>query len=96
MKIRTLVVALVAFVFGIIFAAYPNKPITYVICFAPGGESDITARLQQPYLEKILGVPIVITYKEGGGGAVGWTELVTRARPDGYTIYGTNLPHIIL
>lgn len=96
MKIRTLVVALVAFVFGIIFAAYPTKPITYVICFPPGGESDITARFQQPYLEKILGVPIVITYKEGGGGAVGWTELVTRARPDGYAIYGTNLPHTIL
>ncbi|HBT40450.1 MAG: Uncharacterized protein XD58_1589 [Thermotoga sp. 50_1627] len=97
MKVRVLVVlfALLALTF-VLAEKYPSKPITYVICFAPGGESDITARLQQPYLEKILGVPIVITYKEGGGGAVGWTELVTRAKPDGYTIYGTNLPHTIL
>ena len=97
MKARVLVALLV--MLAAVFASaqkFPSKPVTYVISFAPGGESDITARLQQPYLEKILGVPIVITYKEGGGGAVGWTELVTRAKPDGYTIYGTNLPHIIL
>ena len=39
--------------------------------FDPGGESDITARLQQPYLEEALGQKVVITYKVGGGGAVG-------------------------
>ena len=76
-------------------AKYPENPITYVICFNPGGESDITARIQQQPLEKILGVPIVIVYKKGGGGAVGWSEL-TRTKPDGYTIYGTNLPHTIV
>ena len=76
-------------------SGYPEKPITYVVCFNPGGESDITARLQQKLLEEIVGVPIVITYKQGGGGAVGWSELM-RAKPDGYTIYGTNLPHIIV
>ncbi len=74
---------------------YPVKPINYVICFDPGGESDITARMQQKLLEKILGVPIVIVYKKGGGGAVGWSDL-TRVKSDGYTIYGTNLPHIIV
>jgi tripartite-type tricarboxylate transporter receptor subunit TctC len=76
-------------------AKFPDKPITYVICFNPGGESDITARIQQQPLEKILGVPVVIVYKKGGGGAVGWSEL-TRTKPDGYTIYGTNLPHTIV
>jgi len=82
---------------SLVFAAdFPTKPITYVICFDPGGESDITARIQQPYLEKVLGVPVVITYKPGGGGATGWSELVNRATPDGYSVYGTNLPHIIL
>jgi tripartite-type tricarboxylate transporter receptor subunit TctC len=74
---------------------YPIKPINYVVCFDPGGESDITARMQQKLLENILGVPLVIVYKKGGGGAVGWSDL-TRAKPDGYTIYGTNLPHIIV
>jgi len=78
-----------------VFAAYPDKPITYVICFNPGGESDITARIQQQPLEKVLGVPVVIVYKKGGGGAVGWSELM-RTKPDGYTIYGTNLPHTIV
>jgi tripartite-type tricarboxylate transporter receptor subunit TctC len=56
---------------------------------------DITARIQQQPLEKALGVPVVIVYKKGGGGAVGWSELM-RTKPDGYTIYGTNLPHIIV
>ncbi|AFM21985.1 hypothetical protein Anamo_1376 [Acetomicrobium mobile DSM 13181] len=76
-------------------AAYPERPITYVIAFNPGGESDITARAQQPYLEKILGTQIIITYKIGGGGAVGWSDIV-RAKPDGYTICGHNIPHIIV
>jgi len=76
-------------------AKYPDKPVTYVICFNPGGESDITARIQQKPLEKALGVPVVIVYKKGGGGAVGWSELM-RTKPDGYTIYGTNLPHTIV
>jgi tripartite-type tricarboxylate transporter receptor subunit TctC len=76
-------------------AEYPDKPVTYVICFNPGGESDITARIQQQPLEKILGVPIVMVYKKGGGGAVGWSELMS-TKPDGYTIYGTNLPHTIV
>lgn len=74
---------------------YPNKQITYLIPFDPGGQSDREARRQQPLLEKILGQKIVIDYKVGGGGAVGWSELV-RSKPDGYTICGFNIPHIIL
>src|SRR5512137_3085038 len=68
---------------------YPIKPITYLVVWDPGGQSDRTARLQQPLLEKILGQKIVIDYKVGGGGAVGWAQFV-RTRPDGYTIVGTN------
>jgi len=73
---------------------YPIKPITYLVVWDPGGQSDRTARLQQPLLEKILGQKIVIDYKVGGGGAVGWAQFV-RTRPDGYTIVGTNLPTIV-
>lgn len=76
-------------------AGYPSKPITYIICFNPAGESDITARFQEQPLKKLLGVDVVITYKIGGGGSVGWSELV-RSKPDGYTIAGHNLPHTIL
>jgi len=91
------ILGLVALVFGQVVAAagFPEKPITYMICFDPGGESDITARLQQKYLEDALKAKVVITYKVGGGGAVGWSELV-RSKPDGYTIAGDNLPHTIL
>lgn len=74
---------------------YPKKPITYLVCFDPGGQSDREARRQQPLLEKILGQKIIIDYKVGGGGALGWTELV-RAKPDGYLMAGINIPHIIL
>ncbi|HSR12560.1 MAG TPA: tripartite tricarboxylate transporter substrate binding protein [Thermodesulfobacteriota bacterium] len=73
---------------------YPTKPINYLVVWDPGGQSDRTARLQQPQLEKMLGQKIVIDYKVGGGGAVGWAQFV-RARPDGYSIVGTNLPTIV-
>jgi len=76
-------------------ADFPNKRITYNICFNPGGESDITARFQEQVLKKILGVDIAINYKIGGGGALCWSELV-RTKPDGYTIAGHNLPHTAL
>lgn len=74
---------------------YPTKSITYTVPFDPGGQSDVEARRQQPMLEDILGTSIVVTYKSGGGGAVGWAELVN-ARPDGYSMTGINIPHIIL
>ena len=80
---------------GIAIAEYPDRPITYIIPFNPGGESDITARLQEPVLEKILGVDINVTHKPGGGGAVAWSEFQRTAKPDGYTLIGVNIPHII-
>ncbi|MDL2210804.1 tripartite tricarboxylate transporter substrate binding protein [Desulfovibrio sp. OttesenSCG-928-O18] len=76
-------------------AAYPEKPVNYIIPFNPGGESDIFARAQQRLMEKALGQSILIHYKPGGGGALGWQELA-KAKPDGYTTSGFNLPHIVL
>ena len=87
--------AVVMFVPGIAIAEYPDKPITYTIPFNPGGESDITARLQEPILEKDLGVTVNVTHKPGGGGAVAWSEFQRTAKPDGYSIIGCNIPHII-
>jgi tripartite-type tricarboxylate transporter receptor subunit TctC len=51
--------------------------------------------MQQPYLEKILGVPIVVNYMPGAGGALAWTKF-TQMKPDGYNVCGINIPHIIL
>lgn len=73
--------------------AYPTRQITYMVTFDPGGQSDVEARRQQPLLERSLGQRVVITYKPGGGGALGWAEMV-RGRPDGYVITGINLPQI--
>jgi len=76
-------------------AEFPDKPISYIIPFGPGGESDITARLQQPFFKEKFGQDLVISYKDGGGGAVGWASLNTM-KGDGYTVMGVNLPHIVL
>ena len=59
---------------------YPKGPITYVIPFNPGGQSDVEARLQQPYLEKILGVKIVVEYKPGAPTARQGTSKKTTIR----------------
>ena len=76
-------------------ADFPKGPITYIIPFNPGGQSDVEARLQQPYLEKILGTKIIVEYKPGAGGALAWTQF-SKAKPDGYSVCGINIPHIIL
>lgn len=80
---------------AVALAEFPEKPVTYTIPFNPGGESDITARLQEPELEKDLGVAVNVTHKPGGGGAVAWGDFQRTAKPDGYSIVGVNIPHII-
>ncbi len=72
-----------------------NGPVDYIIPFGPGGESDISARLQQPFFKHKFGEDMVISYKPGGGGAVGWASL-NGLNGDGQTIMGVNLPHIII
>ena len=78
-----------------VMAGYPEKPITYQIPFGPGGQSDLEARRQQPLLEDALGVKVIVQYKPGGGGSIGWANLISK-KPDGYFISGINIPHIVL
>lgn len=75
-------------------AVFPSKNVTYMVPFNPGGQSDITAQYQKELLEEALGVTVIIKHVAGAGGAVGWSTLAKSA-PDGYTICGNNLPHII-
>lgn len=74
---------------------FPNRTITYVIPFNPGGESDVTARFQQPFMEKLTGQSVVITSKPGAGGATAWAQL-NGMDNDGHTIMNTIVPHTIL
>jgi len=69
--------------------------LNYVIAFPAGGESDVTARLQEPVLKSVSGKDIVIQYKVGAGGATAWASL-NKLPADGSTVMGTNLPHIFL
>ena len=64
---------------------FPSKPITIIVSWAPGGGMDLNTRALQPLLEKILGQPVVIINKSGGGGTIGFTE-GAKASPDGHTI----------
>jgi tripartite-type tricarboxylate transporter receptor subunit TctC len=64
--------------------AWPNRSITFVVPYAPGGYTDLVARLTARYVEKALGKPVVIDNRAGAGGIVG-TQAVASAAPDGYT-----------
>ena len=81
---------------GVAFAAYPEQPIKMVIAYAPGGGTDIIARLTAQFMQKHLGssTAFVVPNKPGAGGALGFTELMN-ATPDGYTVGFINTPNVL-
>ncbi len=64
---------------------YPNRPVTMIVAFPPGGADDATARILQDPMQKALGQPIVIENAGGAGGMIAAAK-AARAEPDGYTI----------
>lgn len=74
-------------------AAYPDRPIHYVLHVSPGGATDVLARKLGQGLQKALGVPVVIENRPGGRGAAEMA-VVTHARPDGYTIGAATSTHL--
>ena len=80
--------------------AWPNKPVTLLVPFPPGGSTDMIARTLAPKLQEKLGNSFIVDNKAGAGGTVGAAQ-AKRAAPDGYTIFVSSLgpfvigPHLI-
>jgi tripartite-type tricarboxylate transporter receptor subunit TctC len=73
----------------------PTRPITLVVGFPPGGQTDFAARSIQVGLQKALGVSVVIDNRAGAGGNLG-TEAVMAARPDGTTLLAGNISPMVI
>ena len=70
--------------------AYPDKPIRLIVAYAPGGATDIVARMISQELTPILGQSVIVENRAGGGTIVG-TESIKRSTPDGYSLlFATN------
>ncbi len=76
-------------------AAYPDKPVQYIIPFTAGGESDLAARLQAQAFSVKYKQEMIVINKPGAGGALAWSQM-NNMPGDGHTIVGVNLPHIVL
>ena len=74
--------------------SFPSRPIRMIVPFAPGGGSDVLARILGPRLSERLGQPIVIDNRQAAAGVVG-ADLVAKAVPDGHTILATTTTFVI-
>ena len=65
--------------------SWPDRPVTMVVPFAPGGTPDVASRLVAPKMTQVLGQPVVIENRAGAGSTIG-TRSVLQAKPDGHTV----------
>jgi tripartite-type tricarboxylate transporter receptor subunit TctC len=92
----TLAGILLAVAVGAALAAYPDKAVTVIVPFPPGGSTDVIARTLAADLQKQLGQPFVVENRAGATGTIGATQ-VKRAAPDGYTLFVSSLgPFVIV
>ena len=72
---------------------FPERPITLVVNFAPGGLTDVPARMIAPAMQTLLGQPVVVVNKAGASGVVGGSYVV-HAAPDGYTLLVSGISEV--
>src|SRR5437868_10894694 len=93
MRLAKILFALLAFLISAVpqtaRAAWPDRPITLVVPFAPGGPSDIIARIVSTAFQRSLGVSVVVDNRGGAAGNIGMGQ-VAHAAPDGYTLLLTS------
>ena len=65
---------------------YPAKPVTVIVPYGAGGDTDLTARLISQFLEKELGVPVVVTNMVGASGTIATAYVKDEVPADGYTV----------
>jgi len=70
---------------------WPQRPVTVIVPFAAGGNTDTIARMTAQRLSEAFGKPFVVENRSGAGGAIA-AEMTARARPDGYTLFIAALP----
>src|SRR5882672_7503846 len=85
MKILSLICAML-FSMAAAAQSWPQKPVKFIVPFAPGGATDIAARMLGEKLSQVWGQSVVIENRAGAGGALGAAE-AARAAPDGYTLF---------
>ena len=78
-------------------ADYPDRPVSMVVSYSPGGATDFQARIVTMLAanDNYLQQPMVILNKPGAGGKVGWNYFASRAKSDGYELAAYNVPHFI-
>lgn len=74
---------------------YPNRPITMIVPFAPGGGSDLGSKVISDKISEFLGQPLISVHKPGGGGSLG-AAFVAKSKPNGYTILVSDLSAHVL
>ena len=92
---RGLLVLLQCFALTAVAQDWPAKPVRVIVPFAPGGATDIPARLVAPKLQEGLGQPIVVENRTGAGGIIGM-QAAAQSQPDGYTMLMATNAEIVM